>query len=352
MKDNSNKMQGNVSSGHLATLVQAFSRKGVHSGKAIEHLGLHRYGDDLNEFPEFIQLDEFVVACDRACYYSKDKLFTLKAGMAQSSGDFSPLAQLAFYSADLQQALANYVEFVGLFNSGFQTGCLSTTHELIYPVYNPLYDAQECSAFMELRISTCIRMIRMITAEQTPDVVSSVAFQHRANTALGSYQHILKAPVAFGREYSHFSVYKRFRNRKVTSANEEMLQYTLEKVRARVLKQGLTSSDVIIRIKSLIRSGLPKLQFNQQAIAEKMAVSVSTLKRLLVVEKVTFQQLLDEEREQVANYLIRHTQMSMDDIAKQTGFLSTAAFTRSYVRITGVNPRDSRRGGMDEKYVE
>jgi transcriptional regulator GlxA family with amidase domain len=262
--------------------------------------------------------------------------------MAQSSGDFSPLAQLVCYSDNLEDALDRYVEYVGYFNSGFSVACLPKPQELIYPVYNTDIDPQECSAFRELRIATCRRLIRLITGEQTPDIIAEVGFQHSANAEACKYEEILQSPVFFEHEYSHFSVKRSMLNRPVLSRNKILLQHTLDNVRARITADNSSSNDIIIRVRSLIRSRLERKQFSQRDIAEKMDMSTSTLKRLLDAFNVNFQFLLDQERRYVAEQLLQRGEVFMEDIAIKTGYSSSAAFTRGYTRITGITPNQYR----------
>jgi AraC-like DNA-binding protein len=80
---------------------------------------------------------------------------------------------------------------------------------------------------------------------------------------------------------------------------------------------------------------------NVQALAERMHLSVRTVQRRLSSIQLTFQQVLDEVRQQLClQYLQQQVQLS--DIAQLLGYSDQSAFTRAYKRWTGNTPHQQR----------
>lgn len=79
-----------------------------------------------------------------------------------------------------------------------------------------------------------------------------------------------------------------------------------------------------------------------EQMAELEHVSPRTLIRHLREEGMTYQRLLDGVREELACWLLTHTDLSMEAIAERLGYLDTSNFSRTFRRWLGVTPRAFR----------
>ncbi|MBE7419600.1 MAG: AraC family transcriptional regulator [Ideonella sp.] len=75
-----------------------------------------------------------------------------------------------------------------------------------------------------------------------------------------------------------------------------------------------------------------------ETVAAQMAISSRTLRRRLLAEGRSFQQLLDEVRHQLALDYLRRTRMSNEDIAAALGFSDAANFRHAFKRWSGLSP--------------
>ena len=75
------------------------------------------------------------------------------------------------------------------------------------------------------------------------------------------------------------------------------------------------------------------------AVAGRMGLSRQTLFRKLKAEGVTFEQVLDEMRHQMALYYLNGKKVSVNQTAYLLGFSEPAAFSRAFKRWTGSSPR-------------
>lgn len=78
-------------------------------------------------------------------------------------------------------------------------------------------------------------------------------------------------------------------------------------------------------------------------VAERMHVSVRTLKRRLAEHGTSFSALLDEARRDRATMLLRGGELGVDEIGARLGYSDPANFARAFRRWTGVSPRAFRR---------
>jgi AraC-like DNA-binding protein len=80
-------------------------------------------------------------------------------------------------------------------------------------------------------------------------------------------------------------------------------------------------------------------------VASALRVSSRTLKRRLSLQGVTYSDLLEVKRREVALLLLRSPSLSLDEVAEQLGYSDVANFSRAFRRWTGVAPGAYRRGG-------
>ena len=74
-----------------------------------------------------------------------------------------------------------------------------------------------------------------------------------------------------------------------------------------------------------------------------VGLNVRTLQRRLESQAVTYKQLIDRARFDLASQLLRQSHATVTDIAFDVGYTDVAHFTRAFRRWTGVSPREYRR---------
>lgn len=77
-------------------------------------------------------------------------------------------------------------------------------------------------------------------------------------------------------------------------------------------------------------------------VAHEQNMSSRTLIRRLHDEGTTYQQLLDDVREELACWLLLQTTLSVEAIAERLGYGDTSNFSRTFRRWLGVTPREFR----------
>ena len=77
--------------------------------------------------------------------------------------------------------------------------------------------------------------------------------------------------------------------------------------------------------------------------ADFFSISSSTLIRKLKKEQTSFQELLDEIRQERAAWYLTNTNLPVEEIAARLGFLDTSNFSRTFRRWHGVTPTALRK---------
>ena len=110
----------------------------------------------------------------------------------------------------------------------------------------------------------------------------------------------------------------------------------LEKVR-----MGLNFSEKVARvITPLLNGSTPTLD----RVAEQLNMAPWTVRRKLVDEELTFQQVLNDTRRDLAISYVKDTAFTLGEIAYLLGFGSPTAFQRAFKRWTGIAPGSYQKG--------
>ncbi|MGV3556677.1 helix-turn-helix transcriptional regulator [Larkinella arboricola] len=88
---------------------------------------------------------------------------------------------------------------------------------------------------------------------------------------------------------------------------------------------------------------LRRLDHQQSAqiedVADELGLSVRSLQRRLQAEDVTFREIVDYARRDIALRLIRTTQHNINEIALVMGYDEPSSFRRAFKKWTGHNPK-------------
>ena len=96
------------------------------------------------------------------------------------------------------------------------------------------------------------------------------------------------------------------------------------------------------RVRHLLHAHQPQWPSLDQ-VAERLSMSRRTLLRKLESEKISYQQLLDEARNELACWYLRQSRMPLGHVAEKIGFSDQTNFSRSFKRWKGYSPKDYRR---------
>jgi AraC-like DNA-binding protein len=109
------------------------------------------------------------------------------------------------------------------------------------------------------------------------------------------------------------------------------------------------SARVRQRVKSALLEMLPGGQSSIEDAASRLAVSKRTLQRHLSDESVSYQEVLNETRQELAQHYLAHSTISPGEISFLLGFRDGNSFIRAFKGWTGMTPGSYRRAPQNEK---
>jgi len=86
-----------------------------------------------------------------------------------------------------------------------------------------------------------------------------------------------------------------------------------------------------------------------EAIAKQLGMSEQTLRRKLSAEGISYQQIKDNLRQDLANKLLSNRALNIAQISRQLSFSEPRAFTRAYKHWAGVTPKEYRQQKLAKK---
>jgi AraC-like DNA-binding protein len=124
--------------------------------------------------------------------------------------------------------------------------------------------------------------------------------------------------------------------------HSESLEEFLENLPYWLISTDCRPASTSAAIKSLLGNdfsgGLPSFEI----MADNLHMSTSSLRRRLLKENTSYQQLKDQSRCQVAIEYLCRGDMKIQDIGARVGFTETSSFVRSFRSWTGMTPKGFR----------
>lgn len=102
------------------------------------------------------------------------------------------------------------------------------------------------------------------------------------------------------------------------------------------------SFDFRNNVKEMLRTHIRGHRFHLNDIACSVDMSVRTFQRRLEDHGLVFSDLVEQTRVDMARGLLSHTDMPVQDIAREVGYCESTHFSRAFRRITGNSPREFR----------
>src|ERR1051325_7452619 len=165
------------------------------------------------------------------------------------------------------------------------------------------------------------------------ELIKAVHFAHAEPPYRAEYDRVFRMPILFGAE----------RNAMLTDASwlEQRPEAPTGRARGFVQARAETLRSTRSRVEAVLTNALPSSDATIDAAAGKLAMGRHTLFRRLKAEGVTFKQVLDELRRNLATHYLSERKLAVSETAYLLGFSDPTAFSRAYKRWTGRSP--SRR---------
>lgn len=187
----------------------------------------------------------------------------------------------------------------------------------------------------EFSIGIVFNILRSLGAERPFEVM----FEHAPIGRWRDYDSYFDCPVYFNQPYNALVFTHEALDAKLTP-HEGDVRALAERLDA-LLSQRRDNATAVVA--SLIQTSTLEAGLRFDGLARALGVSPSTLSRKLAREGVRYRAILHQRKRELAERLLAASSLSVAEIALQLGYAENATFSRSFLRWTGMSPRQYRK---------
>jgi AraC-like DNA-binding protein len=130
-------------------------------------------------------------------------------------------------------------------------------------------------------------------------------------------------------------------DRPFVTQNDELLKAIGAQLEAD-LKERNSSADLGDQVKHTLKRSLPGKRPTLPQVARELCMSARTLQRRLTEADVTFQQLVEETRREMAHHYLKHSAVELNEAAFLLGYEDSNSFFRAFHGWEGTTPGEWR----------
>jgi AraC-like DNA-binding protein len=282
--------------------------------------------------PERVCADLF----DRAAELLGDDAIGLHAGEQIRPGHYGVLGYVAMNCATLGEALAGLRRYhalvldIGPMEETLLNGelCLSWNPDVEHP-YRQM---------AEYNLAGLVTFSRWISGRNNSPL--RIDFTYPAPPNLDEHRRVLGCPLRFGQDHYRLVMALDWLAQPLIQPDTAM-RTMMEQLAERQIK-ALTRGDAISDARAVIARRLGEGDVELGAVAAKLNLSTRTLQRKLQDAGLSFSELADQVRRELAERYLADAALDLVDIAFLLGYSEQSAFTRAYKRWTGHAPTAAR----------
>jgi AraC-like DNA-binding protein len=201
--------------------------------------------------------------------------------------------------------------------------------------------ASECFA------ATCLRLGYAHFAPDDKPV--SLRFAYPEPSYVDRYYKLFGCPLAFDQAENAIVCHASILDRRQPFSDTTM-EAELRKTADALLGQMIAPS-YAQRLRAMLRQERDLCNLETDRIAQRLGVSLRTLRRKLSREGASLAELIEEVRNDIAQSELRRPGATVREVAERLGYSEPSAFHRAFKRWTGETPKAFRDGASAARRV-
>ena len=199
--------------------------------------------------------------------------------------------------------------------------------------YYPISDTEFDEGFAAL-----VRLCRISAGEEFSPL--ALEMQRPIPLCADKFQAYFRSPIQYGAEENTLLLDRERMDASLPSANIQMARECDRIVDSYLA--GLDKNDVVSAVREKLIERLPNGGITESLVAKGMHMSVRSLQRRLHGQGISFKQLLDDTRRELALQYVRDPSITINEMTYLLGYSEPANFSRAFKRWTGKSPSESR----------
>lgn len=284
--------------------------------------------DALIPYQRFARLLELCVEA------SGNPLFGLQYGLYQGVNIFGSLLYLIRNAQNVEEALTDLSRYFHVHDNA--SGVLTERDgKHAYLIYVPIDDnLPGQTQISELAMGVGHQLMRTLLGSRwLPDALT---FKHAPLATPARYRRALGTLPRFNGSSYAWMFDAKLLDVPLSDADKALHQLMRQHLNN---LSKLTSVELTDYIRRLLRSFLPSGRVTVEYIADFMQMSPRSLQRRLAEVGSSFQDLLDETRQSMAEHYLNESEVNLRQLSELLGYSDQSAFSRAFHRWHGMSPR-------------
>ncbi len=297
----------------------------------------------LNNNVKRITGEEFQRVIQYLIEHTQDPCFGLKSSRHVQAGSYSVLGYMVMNCKSLKEALFKTPVYERLVGDMGVSEVKSLENGDTQMHWHCNYPNKEVRRHMIGNVlGSWVNFARFLV-DKPDGKPKQVMFEFEApdSRSILQYQSLFNCPIQFNAPFSGLLIDEHLLNLPLRQPDKQLLK-TLEN-HADILMADISNKHPLpIQAKNIIRGllleGIPR----KEVVAKRLGLTERTLQRHLQRFNSSYQQILDDVRQEQAKELLCQTELSIQDIAEKLGFSEPRSFHRSFKNWLGITPGEYR----------
>lgn len=335
-----------IPTSYIQTLLRRVKDRGYDSEQLLEEVGID--AAELNE-QRYFSAVSYGLLYQRARSVMQDEWFGMLSGGQIQKGTFRLLSLLMVQCKTLRQALLRASEFVRICRGFRVTIKLEEEGGVARVRLAPLEHIGQ-QAFDEIIASAKPVMIRTTLAAWQRHwswligselKVTRTCFTFPQPNQDWEMAHFSSEAIEFDHDFNGIEFPASFLDYSIIQTSETAEEFLRVADLSLIINVG-EEQTTKARIKAMLNQNVGHNMLCADRVAERLNMSVTTLRRHLQVEGTSFQRLKDECRMESAFHYLACPDLTNREIAERLGFDEVSAFFRAFKKWTGLTPGQYR----------
>lgn len=288
----------------------------------------------LNQNKARVDPEQFAFLLRRLWHLLEDELMGL-GNHKSKPGSFATMCQLAIHSDNLEAMIKRGIRFYRLFDHIPQMDLTVKDGKARIAIASD-YFPNDPDRFLQESLLVIWHRTACWMIDQRINL-SQAAFAYPAPPHANEYKAIFYCPTQFDAAQSYLEFNADMLKQPIRQ-DERTLSEFLKSSPADLLARPTKDESFSGKIRHLIGREIDGEMPTFDQIAQHLYMTPQTLRRRLIAEDTSYQELKDHIRRDIAIYHLSQAHLSINDIASKVGFTEPSTFHRAFKKWTGVTP--------------